>query len=60
MINRQFFGKAEIWEAVIGPHNVCRKTVQVEAFEEGIIEVDGHSLVIFPEVMGDMRYNSMV
>lgn len=60
MINRQFFGKAEIWEAVIGPHNVCRKTVEVEALHEDHLELEGHHLEILPKVMGDTRYNTMV
>lgn len=60
LINRQFFGKAEIWENVIGAHNVCRKTVEVEPLEDDHLEVEGHRLEIIPEVMGDMRYNTMV
>lgn len=60
MINSQFFGKAEIWEDVIGQHNVCRKTVEVEALEADHLELEGHRLEIIPKVMGDMKYNTMV
>lgn len=60
MINTQFFGKAEIWEDVIGSHNVCRTTVAVEPLETDHLELEGRRLEILPRVMGDMRYNSMV
>jgi len=60
MINRQFFGKMEIWENVIGPRNVCRKTVTVEPLEEDHLEIEGERLEILSDVMGDMRYNTMV
>lgn len=60
MINRQFFGKAEIWEAVIGAHNVCRETVVVEPLQADHLELEGHRLEIVPRVMGDMRFNTMV
>jgi glyoxylase-like metal-dependent hydrolase (beta-lactamase superfamily II) len=60
IINKQFFGKIEIWESVIGAHNVCRKTVRVEALQEGYLELEGHRLEIMSKVMGDMKYNTMV
>lgn len=60
IINKQFFGKMEIWEATIGSHNVCRKQVTVEALKENFIELEGHKLEIISKVMGDMRYNTMV
>ncbi|MBN2040801.1 MAG: MBL fold metallo-hydrolase [Spirochaetes bacterium] len=60
MINRQFFGKIEHWENIIGSHNVCRKEANVEALKENFIDLEGHKLEIIPKVMGDMRYNSMV
>jgi glyoxylase-like metal-dependent hydrolase (beta-lactamase superfamily II) len=60
MINRQFFGKAEIWEAVIGAHNICRETVVVEPLQADHLELEGHRLEILPHVMGDMRFNTMV
>ncbi len=60
VINAQFFGKIEIWENVIGAHNVCRKTVEIEPLTENYFELEGQRLEIIPEVMGDMRYNTMV
>ena len=60
MINEQFFGKAEIWEEVIGAHNVCRKTVDVEPLEAHHLELEGQRLEILSRVMGDMRFNTMV
>ena len=60
VINPQFFGKIEIWENTIGAHNVCRKEVKIEALEENHFELEGQRLEIIPEVMGDMRYNTMV
>jgi hypothetical protein len=60
MINRQFFGKAEIWETVIGAHNVCRETVAVEPLQTDHLELEGSRLEILSRVMGDMRFNTMV
>lgn len=60
VINKQFFGKIEVWEGVIGAHNVCRKAVEVESLEEDYLELEGQRLEIMSKVMGDMRYNTMV
>jgi glyoxylase-like metal-dependent hydrolase (beta-lactamase superfamily II) len=60
IMNAQFFGKMEIWEAVIGAHNVCRVTATVEPLESNHIEIEGQRLEVIPRVMGDMRYNTMV
>jgi glyoxylase-like metal-dependent hydrolase (beta-lactamase superfamily II) len=60
IMNDQFFGKLEIWEAVIGAHNICRTAVTVEALESNYIELEGERLEVIPRVMGDMRYNTMV
>src|SRR5512139_1542062 len=60
IINKQFFGKIEIWEQTIGAHNICRKTVHVESLAEDYLELEGHKLEIISKVMGDMRYNTMV
>jgi glyoxylase-like metal-dependent hydrolase (beta-lactamase superfamily II) len=59
-INRQFFGKLDHWEKVIGPTNVCRKTVNIESLSQNHIELEGKRIEIIPEVMGDMKYNSAV
>jgi glyoxylase-like metal-dependent hydrolase (beta-lactamase superfamily II) len=60
IINKQFFGKIEHWEGVIGAHNVCRKAITVEALKENCFELEGHRFEIVSKVMGDMRYNTMV
>jgi glyoxylase-like metal-dependent hydrolase (beta-lactamase superfamily II) len=59
-INKQFFGKLEHWETVIGPTNVCRKPVTIESLSENYIELEGERIEIIPDVMGDMKYNSVV
>jgi glyoxylase-like metal-dependent hydrolase (beta-lactamase superfamily II) len=60
VINKQFFGKIEHWEGVIGAHNVCRKTADIKPLEENHFELEGQRLEIIPKVMGDMKYNTMV
>jgi glyoxylase-like metal-dependent hydrolase (beta-lactamase superfamily II) len=60
IINKQFFGKIEIWEATIGSHNVCRQTTHVESLDQDFIELEGQRLEIISKVIGDMRYNTMV
>ncbi len=60
IINKQFFGKIEHWENVIGAHNVCRTTTKIEALQENFMELEGHRLEIISKVMGDMRFNTMV
>lgn len=60
IMNKQFFGKIEIWENVIGAHNICRKSVTVEALEADHLMLEGERLEIIPKVMGDMKYNTMV
>src|SRR5512136_287617 len=59
-INRQFFGKLDHWEKVIGATNVCRKTVNIESLSQNAIELEGQRIEILPEVVGDMKYNSVV
>ena len=59
-INKQFFGKLEHWETVIGPTNVCRKTVTIESLSENYIELEGERIEIIPEVIGDLTYNTVV
>jgi len=59
-INNQFFGKIEHWEEVIGATNVPRKVVNIEPLTENYIELEGHRIEIIPEVMGDLRYNTVV
>lgn len=59
-INNQFFGKIEHWEQVIGVTNVPRKTVNIEPMTENWFELEGHRIEIIPEVMGDLKYNTVV
>ena len=60
MINRQFFGKLDHWENVIGPTNVCRTSVNIESLKENFFELEGERIEIIPEVMGDLKYNTVV
>jgi glyoxylase-like metal-dependent hydrolase (beta-lactamase superfamily II) len=60
MINRQFFGKLDHWENVIGPTNVCRTTVNIESMKQNYFELEGERIEIIPNVMGDLKYNSVV
>ncbi len=59
-INHQFFGKLEHWETVIGPANVCRKTVPIEPLSRNYFELEGERIEILPEVVGDLKYNTVV
>jgi glyoxylase-like metal-dependent hydrolase (beta-lactamase superfamily II) len=60
VINKQFFGKIEHWEKVIGVINVPRKTAKIEYLTENYFELEGERIEIIPEVMGDMKYNTVV
>jgi len=60
LINRQFFGKLEHWEGVIGSTNVCRKTVNLESLKESYFELEGERIEIISDVMGDLKYNTVV
>jgi glyoxylase-like metal-dependent hydrolase (beta-lactamase superfamily II) len=59
-INNQFFGKIEHWETVIGVTNVPRKVVKIEPLDENYLELEGHRIEIIPEIMGDLRYNTII
>ena len=60
VINKQFFGKMEHWEKVIGVINVPKKTAKIESLTENYLELEGKRIEIVPEVMGDMKYNTVV
>jgi len=60
IINKQFFGKIEHWEKVIGAINVPRKTATIEPLTENYFELEGQRIEIIPKVMGDMKYNTVV
>ena len=59
-INKQFFGKIEHWEAVIGYTNVPRKQVEIEPLKDNFVELEGRCIEILPEIMGDLKYNTVV
>jgi glyoxylase-like metal-dependent hydrolase (beta-lactamase superfamily II) len=60
IINKQFFGKIEHWEKVIGAMNVPRKAANIEPLSQNYFELEGQRIEIIPEVMGDMKYNTVV
>jgi glyoxylase-like metal-dependent hydrolase (beta-lactamase superfamily II) len=59
-INHQFFGKIEHWEEVIGKTNVPRKAVNIEPLTGDYIDLEGQRIEIIREVMGDLKYNTVV
>ena len=59
-INNQFFGKIEHWEQTIGVMNVPRVKVPIEPMKNNWFELEGHRIEILPEIMGDLRYNTVV
>jgi len=59
-INRQFFGKIEHWEKTIGITNTPRKAVNIEPINQNYFELEGQRIEIIPEIMGDLKYNSVV
>jgi glyoxylase-like metal-dependent hydrolase (beta-lactamase superfamily II) len=59
-INNQFFGKIEHWEKTIGVINTPRKEVDIEPLTENYLELEGHRIEIIPEIMGDLKYNTVV
>ena len=59
-INKQFFGKIEHWEQVIGVINVPRKAVNIEPLTRNYFELEGNRIEILPEIMGDLKYNTVV
>lgn len=59
-INRQFFGKIEHWENVIGVTNVPRKAVNIESLTENYFYLEGERIEIIPDIMGDLKYNTVV
>jgi glyoxylase-like metal-dependent hydrolase (beta-lactamase superfamily II) len=60
IINKQFFGKIEHWEKTIGFTNVPRKAVNIEALADNYFELEGKRIEIMSQIMGDLRYNSVV
>ena len=59
-INNQFSRKIEHWEKTIGVTNTPRKGVNIEPLAENYFELEGHRIEIIPEIMGDLKYNTVV
>lgn len=60
IINKQFFGKIEHWEKTLGVLNTPRKAVNIEPLKENYFELEGQRIEIIPEVIGDLRFNTVV
>ena len=59
-INKQMFGKVEHWIDIIGPTNTPTKAVNIESLTENYFELEEERIEIIPEVMGDLKYNTVV
>lgn len=59
--NTQFDEKIAHWTEVIGRHNVClKKTDIIPLPDENKLYIEGEEVIIYPEQMGDVKYNSLV
>jgi len=59
-INKQMFGKVDYWRPIIGPTNVPTKAVNIEPMAKNYFELEGKRIEILPEIMGDLKYNTVV
>ena len=59
-INKQMFGKIDHWRDIIGPTNVPTRTVNIEPLSHNYFELEGQRIEILPEIMGDLKYNTVV
>lgn len=60
-INVQFGDKVEHWESIIGKVNLCRKFAELTPVpEDHKIMLEGEEIIIFPQVWGDLQYNTVV
>jgi len=59
-INKQMFGKIDHWKNIIGPTNVPVKAVGIEPLTKNYFELEGQRIEIIPEIMGDLKYNTVV
>jgi glyoxylase-like metal-dependent hydrolase (beta-lactamase superfamily II) len=59
-INKQMFGKVGYWKPIIGPTNVPTKAVNISPMSNNYFELEGKRIEIIPEVMGDLKYNTVV
>ena len=60
VINKQFIDKIESWEEQIGKGNVPTEGIPLEPMKENYFELEGHRIEVIPEVMGDLKYNTVV
>jgi glyoxylase-like metal-dependent hydrolase (beta-lactamase superfamily II) len=59
--NTQFYEKIDHWTEVIGRHNVCTKTVELVPLpDDNKLLIEGNEVIIYPDRMGDVKYNSLV
>ena len=59
-INKQMFGKVDHWIDIIGPTNTPTKAVNIEPLTKNYFILEGERIEIIPEVMGDLKYNTVV
>src|SRR4030043_229194 len=59
-INKQMFGKVGYWRDIIGPTNVPTRAVNIEPLGKNYFELEGKRIEILSEIMGDLKYNSVV
>ncbi len=59
-INKQMFGKIDHWMNIIGPTNVPIKAINIEPMTKNYFELEGQRIEIIPEIMGDLKYNTVV
>ena len=59
-INKQMFGKIDHWRNIIGPTNVPTKAIKIEPLAKNYFELEGERIEIIPEIMGDLKYNTVV
>ena len=60
-INVQFGDKVEHWESIIGKVNLCRKFTELTPLPaDNKIMLEGEEIVVFPQVWGDLQYNTVV
>ena len=61
VIDEQFNSKTEHWESVIGKVNLCRLKPVIEPLPaSNIIELEGEEIIVYPQVWGDLKYNTVV
>ncbi|NLM46765.1 MAG: MBL fold metallo-hydrolase [Firmicutes bacterium] len=60
VINKQFIDKIEHWESQIGKGNVPTKGIPLEPMQENYFELEGHRIEVIPDIMGDLRFNTVV